>query len=170
MNTHTFFIAADILEGSNITLLEDVEDEWCYKCKKFYDCCQEVASQVGLVVVDGLYSTKIKLICQKKKHEMTISYTKKLQTLSCSECKREEREENKEKQRIEEQRRAEEYERKQKELFEKARIEMERNKDHHTESSSWQSSSSSSNNNNRNSNCNRRNLEYYTLLEKQIND
>ena len=111
----------------NVTFSDDVQDEWCYKCRKFYDCCAEVATKVGLLVVDGLYQTKIKLVCEKKEHEIKISYTKKLQTLSCGECRREEREEFKEKLRIEEQRRTEMFERKQKELFEKARIEMERN-------------------------------------------
>jgi hypothetical protein len=96
LNEHTFFIAAETLETMTVAFTDDVNDEWCYKCRKFYDCCSEVAATVGLVVVDGLYQTKIKLQCEKKKHEMKISYTKKLQTLSCADCRREEREEQKE--------------------------------------------------------------------------
>ena len=57
-------------------------------------------------------------MCDKKHHTFRISYTKKLHTLSCSDCRREEREEWKEHLKNEEQRRNEQYQRKQKELFE----------------------------------------------------
>jgi len=82
---------------------------WCYKCKKFFETCQEVASTVGIIVLEGLYSNKITLMCEKKHHAFKISYTKKLHTLSCSECRREEREEWKEHLKLEEQRRNEMY-------------------------------------------------------------
>jgi hypothetical protein len=36
---------------------------WCYRCKKFYQQCEEVAATVGIDVVDGLYSNKINLRC-----------------------------------------------------------------------------------------------------------
>ena len=67
------------------------------------------------------------------------------------------------------------YERKQKELFERARIEMERDhcQDRNNTSSSWQSSTGSRGGRttgNNNGNCgNRRNLDYYATLEKEIN-
>ena len=119
----------ETIDDLQVTLLDTkVEDEWCYKCKKFFDCTREAASRVGLAVVDGLYQPKIKLLCDKKKHEIRISYTKKLHTLSCGDCRREEREEWKEQLKLEEQQRTEQYQRKQKELFEQARIEMERNR------------------------------------------
>jgi hypothetical protein len=98
---------------------------WCYKCKKFYDSCKDVATSVGITVLDGLYAIKITMMCDRKHHTFKISYTKKLHTLSCSECKREEREEWKEHLKQEEQRRNEQYQHKQKELFEQARMEME---------------------------------------------
>jgi hypothetical protein len=101
------------------------DDCWCYKCSKFYDTCKEVATQVGIVVLGGLYAEKITMMCQKKHHRFQISYSKKLQTLSCADCKKEEREEWKEQLRQEEEKRTIEYQQKQKELFEKARIEME---------------------------------------------
>ena len=71
-------MAAEILEAMNVAFTDDVHDDWCYKCRKFYDCCKDVASKVGLVVKEGLYQTKIKLICEKKSHEIKITYTKKL--------------------------------------------------------------------------------------------
>lgn len=82
---------------------------WCYKCKKFYDNCIEVAARVGIVVVDGLYSKKITLKCHRKHHEFKISYSKKLHTLSCADCRKEEREEWKEQLKQEELRRNEYY-------------------------------------------------------------
>lgn len=93
------------------------------------------------MVLEGLYDTKISMMCEKKHHVFTISYSKKLHTLSCSECKKEEREEWKEQLRQEEVRRNIEYQQKQKELFEKARIEMEQSK----KSNYWQQSSQSKN-------------------------
>jgi hypothetical protein len=30
-------------------------DDWCYKSRKFFENCQEVASRVGIVVVEGLF-------------------------------------------------------------------------------------------------------------------
>lgn len=77
------------------------------------------------MVVEGLYNTKITLKCEKKYHQFKISYTKKLNTLTCSDCRKEEREEWKEQLKQEEQRRNEFYQRKQQELFEQARREME---------------------------------------------
>lgn len=114
-NNHTFFMAVETLETLRVedaspkTILRSNKDCWCYKCKKFYDSCQEVASTVGIVVVEGLYSNKITLMCEKRRHTFKISYTKKLHTLSCSDCRREEREEWKEQLKQEEQRRNELY-------------------------------------------------------------
>ena len=123
-NNHTFFIAADIIEAiqvsSQATVLSQVNsaksaetaasssssfspkiisatnDDWCYKCRKFFNTCKEVAALNGIMVVEGLYNSKITLKCEKKHHSFKISYTKKLNTLSCSDCRKEEREEWKE--------------------------------------------------------------------------
>ena len=101
-----------------------------------------------------------------------FSSFKKLHTLSCSDCKREEREEWKEHLKQEEQRRNEQYQRRQKELFEQARMEMEQDKpyreDTRWQSSSTSSSSSSSHGNNSNSSSSN-NLSYYAYLEETIN-
>jgi len=72
-----------------------------------------VASRVDILVVDGLYSNKIVLKCLKKHHVFKISYSKKLHTLSCSDCRREEREEWKEQLKQEELRRNAYYQQKQ---------------------------------------------------------
>lgn len=85
------------------------DNDWCYKCKNFYNNCQEVAAQHQISVVDGLYSNKITLKCDRRGHQFKISYTKKLNTLSCSDCRREEREEWKEQLKQEEQRKNEYY-------------------------------------------------------------
>lgn len=105
--------------------LESTDDCWCYKCKKFFDTCKEVASANGLRVVEGLYLSKITLSCDRRGHISKISYSKKLNSLSCADCRREEREEWKEQLRQEELRRNEIYTKKQQELFEKAQQEME---------------------------------------------
>lgn len=140
-------------------------DDWCYKCRKFFENCKEVAQRVGIVVVDGLYQTRITLQCEKKKHTIKISYTKKLHTLSCADCRKEEREEWKEQLKQEEALRNELYQRKQRELFEQARIEMEKSKDSDcADSSSYQGSSSSS------SQRGNQSFNYYAYLEEQINN
>ena len=73
----------------------------------------------------GLYKNKITLLCDKKSHEFTISYSKKLNSLGCAECRKEEREEWKEQLKQQEILRNQEYLKKQQELFIKARQEME---------------------------------------------
>ena len=88
-------------------------ESWCYKCKKFFETCKEVAAANGLVVVEGLFSSKITLRCEKTRHTFKISYSKKLNSLSCADCRREEREEWKEKLRQDEQKRNELYTKKQ---------------------------------------------------------
>lgn len=55
-----------------------------------------MASTVGIIVLDGLFSNKITMMCERKRHTFKISYTKKLHTLSCIDCRREERDEWKE--------------------------------------------------------------------------
>jgi hypothetical protein len=117
-NNHTFFMSVDFLDTLNIEGIHmkgsrATSDCWCYKCKKFFDTCKEVASTVGIVVLEGLYQNKISMMCDKKHHTFKISYTKKLHTLSCSECRREEREEWKEHLKQEEQRRNADYMRRQ---------------------------------------------------------
>lgn len=139
LNGHTFFTAIDIIE--NIIIDKDttksVDDvattkveEWCYKCRKFYNTCKEVAAQHDIKVVGGLYNSKISLKCERRGHEFKISYTKKLNTLSCSDCRKEEREEWKEKLRQEELERNEQFQRQQRELFEQAKREMEGDANH----------------------------------------
>lgn len=66
-----------------------------------------MASDHQLRVVDGLYNNKITLRCDRRGHTFKISYTKKLNNLSCGDCRREEREEWKEQLKQEEQRKNE---------------------------------------------------------------
>jgi hypothetical protein len=101
--------------------VEDFSSEsWCTKCHEFYEKCQLAAHENGLRVVGGLYKEKISLCCNLRNHEFKISYSKKLNCLSCADCRKEEREEWKEHLRQEEQQRMEENLRKQRELFEQA--------------------------------------------------
>ena len=81
---------------SNNIYSGSVANEWCYKCHNFYQTCIEVATRVGIQVISGLFSQKITLKCYKKSHTFQISYSKKLNTLSCADCRKEEREEWKE--------------------------------------------------------------------------
>lgn len=110
LNQHTFFIAVEDFSS----------DSWCTKCQEFYDKCTQAASENGLHVVSGLYNDKISIFCNLRNHEFKVSYSKKLNSLSCADCRKEEREEWKERLRLEEQQRTEDNLRKQRELFEKA--------------------------------------------------
>ena len=177
LNGHTFYVAVDILDSKDKS-----QDEWCYKCKKFFDCCKDVADQHDIKVVNGLYSSKITLKCDKRGHEFKISYAKKLNSLSCCDCRREEREEWKAKLRQEEIDRNEMFERQQRELFEQAKRDMDKEGGSHHQgqyyyqqpyfggaywqyqSSSQPSSSSSSNSSSRGP------INYYAALEEQANN
>lgn len=119
-NNHTFFVPVETIESLNVIENKSVigaasskilasSNDWCYKCKKFYQSCKEVAAKNDIQVVDGLFSSKITLKCQRRSHLFKISYSKKLQTLSCSDCRKEEREEWKENLRQEELRKNEFY-------------------------------------------------------------
>ena len=102
-------IEAKSVEGAASSKILASSNDWCYKCKKFYNSCKEVAAKHDIQVVDGLFNSKITLKCQKKAHQFKISYSKKLQTLSCSDCRKEEREEWKEQLKQEEQKKNEFY-------------------------------------------------------------
>ena len=110
LNQHTFFVAVE----------DFTSDSWCTKCQEFYEKCTLAASDNGLRVVSGLYNDKISICCNLRNHEFKVSYSKKLNSLSCADCRKEEREEWKENLRLEEQQRTEDNLRKQRELFEKA--------------------------------------------------
>ena len=110
LNQHTFYVAVEDLS----------EDSWCSKCQEFFEKCSQAASENYLRVISGLYEDKISLCCNARNHEFKISYSKKLNSLSCADCRKEDREEWKEQLRQEEQQRTEENLRKQRELFEKA--------------------------------------------------
>lgn len=110
LNQHTFFVAVDDFSS----------ESWCSKCQEFYEKCTLAASDNGLRVVSGLYNDKISICCNLRNHEFKVSYSKKLNSLSCADCRKEEREEWKENLRLEEQQRTEDNLRKQRELFEKA--------------------------------------------------
>lgn len=72
---------------------ENLSSIWCAKCHKFFGQCQEVAQANNLRVIEGLFSEKITLCCERRAHLFKITYSKKLSNLSCSECRKEEREE-----------------------------------------------------------------------------
>jgi hypothetical protein len=110
-------VSADAIPVIVVPSTDSCCECWCYKCKKFYDSCKDVAVQSDLRVIEGLFESKITLNCEKRGHSFMISYSKKLNSLSCSECRREEREEWKEQLRQEELLRTELHLRKQQELF-----------------------------------------------------
>jgi hypothetical protein len=114
INNHTFFIPVETIENTDCNSVNAAAascGDWCYKCQKFFNTCKEVAASHGITVVDGLYTERITLKCDKRDHHFRISYSKKLQTLSCSDCRKEEREEWKEQLKQEEQRKNEFYQR-----------------------------------------------------------
>ena len=97
LNQHTFFVAVEDFTSYS----------WCTKCQEFYEKCTLAASDNGLRVVSGLYNDKISICCNLRNHEFKVSYSKKLNSLSCADCRKEEREEWKENLRLEEQQRTE---------------------------------------------------------------
>ena len=115
LNNHTFFIPVEVIAtldcDNSVKAAASSCGDWCYKCLKFYNTCKEVAALHGITVVEGLFAERITLKCDKRDHHFRISYSKKLQTLSCSDCRKEEREEWKEQLKQEEQRKNEYYQR-----------------------------------------------------------
>lgn len=51
-NQHTFFIGVESIESLEISNLKKIvfgaatysDQEWCYKCKKFFEACKDVAA------------------------------------------------------------------------------------------------------------------------------
>jgi hypothetical protein len=129
--------------------------DWCTKCKNFLNKTNEVAVRKEMQVIDGLYGTEITLSC-KRNHHFTISYQKKLTYLSCLECQRIDKSEQRQ--------REVEFENEQKELtrqmqermFAQAKLNMEEQGNH-----------------NRNCNCancaTKRAAEELAMLEQSIN-
>lgn len=69
------------------------DETWCSKCFDYFSQTSRIAAQNGLRAIGGLYANHIAIICKKSQHMFSISYNRKLtaQSLSCSECKKQER-------------------------------------------------------------------------------
>ena len=78
-------------------------------------------------LLGGLHEQTMTLLCERK-HQFTINYAKKLSNISCLACKRDEKDELKEKQRAEEEERNEQNRIQQEKLFAQAQEYMEREK------------------------------------------
>lgn len=103
----------------------NVAGAWCPKCESFYRNCQEVAQQSGFSLVGEMFAEKLSLRCNKAKHEIPLSYQRRLQVdLKCAGCKRDEREAAKKRLRDEERRQNEYYAKMQERMFQEAREEM----------------------------------------------
>ena len=92
VNQHTFYVPSDSLPQN----LDNSDEAWCYKCRKFFDSCKVAAKETLIMVIDGLFKEKITMKCEARGHMIKIGYSKKLNSLQCAECRKEEREEWKE--------------------------------------------------------------------------
>ena len=101
------------------------DDAWCTKCLDYFSQTVKIGNLNGLRVVGGLYASHILLLCKKSNHMFVISYNRKLTPLSltCSDCKKQERVEQKKQAQIQEEQRAKFMEEKQQHLFDQAKRE-----------------------------------------------
>jgi hypothetical protein len=135
---HVFFKAFEDIGGSiasrkssmNTEVGESSDDEssgsWCTKCEAFYRQCEEVAPHYGFRLVGKLYAKTLEFACVKKGHLQQINYSRRLQAgISCSECRKDARVEQKAHMKVQEELQREECARQQKELFREAKLKME---------------------------------------------
>lgn len=100
--------------------------DWCTKCVNFYAKTNEFANRKQMTVVGGLYESEITLCCDKD-HSFTITYQKKLTYLSCLECTRLDKLEQRQREIEEEGRRKERNRLMQERMFAQAKLAMESN-------------------------------------------
>ena len=100
-----------------------MQDTWCTKCFEYYNQTNKIANQNSLKVIGGLYGSHIVLVCKQAQHMFTISYNRKLSPsfLSCADCKKQERIQQRRQAQQEEEIRSKLLEEKQEDLFKKAR-------------------------------------------------
>lgn len=117
------------LRNENVELpinsLNYCDDSWCTKCLEYFNQTMKIGNCNNLRVVGGLYASHILLLCKKSQHMFAISYNRKLTPLSltCSDCKKQERVEQRKQAQIQEEQRAKFLEEKQQDLFDKAKRE-----------------------------------------------
>lgn len=100
---------------------------WCPKCEEFYSACKQIAKSSGFRLSGKLFSKDLSFRCPAANHCVPILNFKKVSaTLSCAECKKDQREAFKQKLKQEEEEQRKYISQKQEEMFRKAREEMER--------------------------------------------
>ena len=135
-NGHNFFLSIDqvtetyeILTNSNAhPFTSEVLNKinWCSKCCNYFDQVKQACLSRNFDVLGGLHEPMIRLQCQKSHHQFKISYTKKLQNLSCLGCNLAEKEDLKQRLRREEELRNEHNRLHQEKLFAQAQEHMAR--------------------------------------------
>lgn len=100
------------------------DENWCKKCFDYYNSCIGMANLNNLKVIGGLYQRHIHLSCMAKSHSFSIGYNRKMNasTLSCQDCKQDERDLQQQKAFQEEKERTEFLANKQQELFRQANM------------------------------------------------
>lgn len=91
--------SASTAASSSTSSDEDAQDaaaqfgSWCPKCESFYSGCKTTARNAGFKLVGKMYSDNLAFRCPDRKHLMPISYNKRIsQSMSCAECRREQKE------------------------------------------------------------------------------
>lgn len=99
---------------------------WCPTCEAFHLNCQKLAAGANFKLLGSLYSTDLAFKCPQK-HLIKINRKSRAQPniKSCADCRKAEREAQKEKIRLEEQEQQAYYAEMQERLFQKAKHDME---------------------------------------------
>lgn len=103
------------------------DSSWCQKCEVFWRTCNAQARDNGFKLIGGVYAAKLSFSCPEKGHLTKISYSRRLNAgpLSCSACKKEERDAQKNILRAEEERQNAHLAEMQEEMFRQAQAAMD---------------------------------------------
>lgn len=104
----------------------DQSGSWCPKCEAFYRSCKDTAYSCGFRLQGKLYADSLSFECVAKGHVTAISQSKRINGfVSCSACRKEDREQVKASQKLAEEEQREECARQQKKLFADAKAKMD---------------------------------------------
>ena len=110
-------------ESSNLNI---ASDSWCSKCEEFYRTCQKLAAASGFKLMGSMYSNDLSFRCPAQKHLTKISYSRRhSSSLTCSGCKKDERESAKAKIKREDDQRHAEFATMQDQIFRKAQAALD---------------------------------------------
>ena len=94
-NGHSFHVPIDKFSAIACALKTGkAEQFWCGKCENYYRKCQEFAAGRGGKVESRLFDPAVVISCARG-HSQRISYNRNLSQIACPDCKREDRQQQK---------------------------------------------------------------------------